>query len=262
VFGKYGAIFDYYDSLLIGLTATPREDVERSTYALLDLEEGTPNFTYELEQAIQDKNLVGYRAYLRSSKIMTEGLKYDDLSPADREQLERVWEYEKSRQSIDPRTDYRRDIMATEIYSYLFNIDTIDQVLQGLMENGLKVQDGNTLGKTIIFAYNHEHAVKIVERFHKLYPQLGEDYCVLIDNQVNYGQDLIDIFSTPRAEAQRHIQIVVSVDMMDTGIDVPDCLNLVFFKKVHSKIKFNQMIGRGTRLCPNVFGDGKDSKSS
>ena len=260
VFGKYGAIFDYYDSLLIGLTATPREDVERSTYALLDLEEGTPNFTYELEQAIQDKNLVGYRAYLRSSKIMTEGLKYDDLSPADREQLERVWEYEKSRQSIDPRTDYRRDIMASEIYSYLFNIDTIDQVLQDLMENGLKVQGGNTLGKTIIFAYNHEHAVKIVERFHKLYPQLGDDYCVLIDNQVNYGQDLIDIFSTPRAEAQRHIQIVVSVDMMDTGIDVPDCLNLVFFKKVHSKIKFNQMIGRGTRLCPNIFGDGKDKQ--
>ena len=260
VFGKYGAIFDYFDALLIGLTATPREDVDRSTYSLLDLEEGEPNFSYELDQAIEDKNLVGYRAYLRSSKIMTEGVKYDDLSRSEKEQLEQVWDHEKAIYHITPTEEYKRDIQGSEIYKYLFNIDTIDQVLQDLMENGLKIQDGNTLGKSIIFACNHQHAQLIVDRFHALYPQLGDDYCVLIDNQVNYGQDLIDIFSTPRHEAQKHIQIVVSVDMMDTGVDVPDCLNLVFFKQVRSKIKFNQMIGRGTRLCPNVFGAGQDKQ--
>ena len=260
VFGKYGAIFDYFDALLIGLTATPREDVDRSTYSLLDLEEGEPNFSYELDQAINDHNLVGYRAYLRSSKIMTQGAKYDDLSSSEKEQLEQVWEHERAIYHISTNTEYQRDIQGSEIYRYLFNIDTIDQVLQDLMENGLKIQDGNTLGKTIIFACNHQHAQLIVDRFHALYPQLGDDYCVLIDNQVNYGQDLIDIFSTPRNEAQKHIQIVVSVDMMDTGVDVPDCLNLVFFKQVHSKIKFNQMIGRGTRLCPNIFGQGQDKQ--
>lgn len=260
VFGKYGSIFDYFDSLLIGLTATPREDIDRSTYQLLQLDEGIPNFAYELDQAISDGYLVGYRAFQFSSKIMTEGAKYDQLTQRERDTLERVWDYEKARQALDPRTDYKRDIEGSEIYRYLFNIDTIDKVLKDLMEKGLRIQDGDVLGKSIIFAYNHQHAQQIVDRFHELYPQLGDDYCVLIDNQVNYGQDLIDIFSTPRDEAQRHIQIVVSVDMMDTGIDVPDCLNLVFFKQVRSKIKFNQMIGRGTRLCPNVFGHGKDKR--
>ena len=260
VFGKYGTIFDYFDSLLIGLTATPREDVDRSTYNLLHLDEGEPNFAYELDEAIRDGYLVGYRVFRRSSKIMTEGAKYDQLTKYEKETLERVWDYEKARKALDPDFDYKRDIEGSEIYSYLFNIDTIDQVLQDLMTNGLRIEDGTTVGKSIIFAYNHKHAVQIVERFHALYPQLGEDYCVLIDNQVNYGQDLIDIFSTPRDETQKHIQIVVSVDMMDTGIDVPDCLNLVFFKQVRSKIKFNQMIGRGTRLCPDVFGEGKDKR--
>lgn len=260
VFGKYGTIFDYFDSLLIGLTATPREDIDRSTYSLLQLDEGEPNYAYELDQAIDDGYLVGYRVFQRSSKIMTEGAKYDQLTAREKETLERVWDYEKARQALDPRTDYKRDIEGSEIYKYLFNIDTIDRVLQDLMENGLRIQDGGVVGKSIIFAYNHKHAQQIVDRFHALYPQLGEDYCVLIDNQVNYGQDLVDVFSTPREEAQKHIQIVVSVDMMDTGIDVPDCLNLVFFKQVRSKIKFNQMIGRGTRLCPDVFGPGEDKK--
>lgn len=260
VFGKYGTIFDYFDSLLIGLTATPREDIDRSTYSLLQLDEGIPNFAYELEQAIADRHLVGYRAFQFSSKIMTDGAKYDQLSENEKKTLERVWDYEKARLALDPKAKYSRDIEGNEIYRYLFNIDTIDQVLQDLMEKGLRIQDGNVLGKSIIFAYNHDHAQLIVDRFHELYPQLGEDYCVLIDDKVNYREDLIDIFSTPRDEAQRHIQIVVSVDMMDTGIDVPDCLNLVFFKQVRSKIKFNQMIGRGTRLCKNIYGPGKDKK--
>ena len=260
VFGKYGTIFDYFDSLLIGLTATPREDIDRSTYALMQLDEGIPNYAYELQQAIEDGHLVGYRVFQRSSKIMTEGAKYNDLSQSEKDNLERVWDYEKAINALDPNAKYSRDIESSEIYHYLFNIDTIDKVLKDLMENGLRIQDGTVVGKSIIFAFNHQHAQLIVDRFHELYPQLGDDYCVLIDNQVNYGQDLIDIFSTPRDQVQRHIQIVVSVDMMDTGIDVPDCLNLVFFKQVRSKIKFNQMIGRGTRLCPDVFGPGQDKK--
>lgn len=258
VFGKYGTIFDYFDSLLIGLTATPREDIDRSTYQLMQLEEGEPNFAYELQQAIDDHHLVGYRVFKRSSKIMTEGARYNDLSQREKDDLERVWDYEKAEQALDPNASYNRDIQGSEIYRYLFNIDTIDKVIKDLMTNGQRIHDGNVLGKSIIFAYNHQHAQLIVDRFHELYPQLGDDYCVLIDNQVKYGENLIDIFSTADEQTQRHIRIVVSVDMMDTGIDVPDCLNLVFFKQVRSKIKFNQMIGRGTRLCPDVFGPGRD----
>lgn len=259
VFGKFGTIFDYFDSLLIGLTATPREEVDRSTYRLMGLEEGVPNFAYELEDAINDKNLVGYEVFPRSSKIMTEGIRYNDLTDAEKEELEKVWEYEAARNALIPGTRVTRDIQRQEIYTYIYNEDTCDKVLQDLMTNGLRIEDGETIGKSIIFACDHKHAQMIVDRFHALYPEKGDDYCVLIDNQVNYGQDLIDTFSAQQGEPGfDKIHIVVSVDMMDTGIDVPDCLNLVFFKPVHSKIKFNQMIGRGTRLAPNVFGPGKD----
>lgn len=125
------------------------------------------------------------------------------------------------------------------------------------MNNGLKVQSGDLIGKTIIFAYNHKHAVQIVERFHVLYPELGPDFCALIDNTVNYSQTLINSFE----ERNKMPQIAVSVDMLDTGIDVPDILNLVFFKKVYSYIKFWQMIGRGTRLSKDIFDIGEDKNT-
>ena len=120
----------------------------------------------------------------------------------------------------------------------------------------MKIKSGEDIGKTIIFAYNHRHAERIVERFHALYPNRGADYCQLIDNQVKYHDKLIAKFKV----ADSLPQIAVSVDMLDTGIDVPEILNLVFFKIVKSKIKFEQMIGRGTRLCPNIFGEGKDKE--
>ena len=157
---------------------------------------------------------------------------------------------------IDPTKEYHRDIEGNEIFRYLINDDTIDNVLSELMEKGLKIKSGEDIGKTIIFAYNHKHAERIVERFHALYSNRGADYCQLIDNQVKYHDKLIAKFKV----ADSLPQIAVSVDMLDTGIDVPEILNLVFFKIVKSKIKFEQMIGRGTRLCPNIFGEGKDKE--
>ena len=157
---------------------------------------------------------------------------------------------------IDPNAEYHRDIEGNEIFRYLINDDTIDNVLSELMENGMKIKSGEDIGKTIIFAYNHKHAERIVERFHALFPNRGADYCQLIDNQVKYHDKLIAKFKV----AESMPQIAVSVDMLDTGIDVPEVLNLVFFKIVKSKIKFEQMIGRGTRLCPDIFGEGKDKE--
>lgn len=255
VFGKYGAIFDYFDSLLVGLTATPREEVDRSTYHLFNMEEGSPNYSYELDEAVADNFLRPYRGLVRHSEHLNKGIKYDDLSKEEKEQLEKVWEYESAKNALDPR-DYKRDIGGEELFRYIYNDDTIDKVLQDVMTNGLKVQNGERIGKTIIFAYNHKHAVRIVERFNLLYPKFGPDFCVLIDNTVNYSQSLIEKFEL----RDKDPQIAVSVDMLDTGIDVPDILNLVFFKVVRSKIKFMQMIGRGTRLSDDIFGDGKDKE--
>lgn len=136
------------------------------------------------------------------------------------------------------------------------NLGTIDAMLNDLMKNGLKVEGGDKLGKTIIFASSHFEAEKIVERFQTLYTHLGLDFCKLIDSQVADNQGIIDSFG----ERGQLPQVAVSVDMLDTGIDVPDALNLVFFKRVSSKIKFLQMVGRGTRLSPDVYGPGLDKK--
>lgn len=257
IFGKYTAIFDYFDSLLVGLTATPREQVDKSTYDVFELETGFPNFAYELEEAVGDGYLVDYTSISRTTKMLREGIKYNSLSEEEKEQLEQVWEYEKAKNDLDPECNYHRDINSNEMFRYIFNIDTIDKVLQDLMNNGLKVQNGDLIGKSIIFAYNHKHAVQIVKRFNVLYPELGPDFCVLIDNTVNYSQTLINSFE----ERNKMPQIAVSVDMLDTGIDVPDILNLVFFKKVYSYIKFWQMIGRGTRQSKDIFEIGEDKKT-
>lgn len=251
VFGRYGAIFNYFDSLLIGLTATPRDEIDRNTYDLLQLDNGMPNYSYDLDEAVRDGYLCPYKTLQYHSKIMERGAKWDEMSKEDREEAERLMDYEKSLAGLGPDDEYHRDILPQEIFKYLFNIDTIDKVLMELMEKGLKVKSGEEIGKTIIFAMNHHHAELIVERFRTLYPEKDPNYCQLIDNYVNKADKLIRKFE----QMDKNPQIAVSVDMLDTGVDVPSVLNLVFFKCVRSKIKFMQMIGRGTRLCPKVFGD-------
>lgn len=251
VFGRYGAIFNYFDSLLIGLTATPRDEIDRNTYDLLQLDNGMPNYSYDIDEAVRDGYLCPYKTLQYHSKIMERGAKWDEMSKEDREEAERLMDYEKSLAGLGPDDEYHRDILPQEIFKYLFNIDTVDKVLMELMEKGLKVKSGEEIGKTIIFAMNHPHAELIVERFRTLYPEKEPDYCQLIDNYVNKAHSLILDFE----QMDKNPQIAVSVDMLDTGVDVPSVLNLVFFKCVRSKIKFMQMIGRGTRLCPKVFGD-------
>ena len=253
IFGKYTSILSYFDALMVGLTATPREDDDRSTYELFERESGEPNFEYLLDEAVSDGYLVDKVVLSRTTDILKNGIKYDKLSEDEKQQMESIWKYEKAKLNIPDDELYRRNIEHDELFSYIFNQDTIDKVIIDLMDNGLKINGGDTIGKTIIFAYNHNHAVLIVERFKHLYPALGDDFCQLIDNTVNYAQSLIDTFEV----RGKMPQIAVSVDMLDTGIDVPDILNLVFFKQVRSKIKFLQMIGRGTRLSEEIYDEGE-----
>jgi len=251
VYQKYGAIFDYFDSLLLGLTATPRGEVDRNTYRLFELEDHQPTYAYELEQAVDDGFLVPPRAISVPLKFQREGIKYNELSPEEQE------EYELQEQFYDPETGaLKEEISSSALNQWLFNANTVNKVLIHLMENGIKVEGGDKLGKTIIFAKNTKHAEFIVAQFDKNYPQLAGKFCRKIDFSVNYAQSLIDEFSIK----DKYPQIAVSVDMLDTGIDVPEVVNLVFFKLVRSKTKFWQMIGRGTRLCEDLFGPGQDKE--
>lgn len=255
VFGKYGAVFAYFDSLLLGLTATPRDEVERSTYELFGMEQGDPTDSYEYDEAVADGYLVPFNTIIDNSKIIQQGINPDELSKEEQEQLEEIFEYEMMKKEVEYEGG-QRQIAPKEIFTYIFNQNTIDHVIFRLMNDGLRVDGGAKVGKSIIFAYNHRHAMLIAERFAALYPELGADFCRVIDNYERYSSDLINNFSTAGLP-----QIAVSVDMLDTGIDIPEVLNLVFFKPVHSKIKFWQMIGRGTRLCKNLFGDGHDKQN-
>lgn len=252
VFGRYASILDYFDALTVGLTATPRDEVDRNTFDLFGVD-ASQTFAYELDEAVRDGFLVPYKPLKRGTLILKSGIVYDRLNDDEKEQMEAVWRYERASNGSGGS---RRDIDNDEIFRYIFNKDTVDKVLQDTMAGGLRVQSGECIGKTIIFAYNHRHAEMIVERFCALYPEYGADFCVLIDNYVDYAQTLIDNFEL----RDKPPQIAVSVDMLDTGIDVPDVLNLVFFKPVRSKIKFMQMIGRGTRLSENIFGEGEHKK--
>lgn len=246
IYQKYKSIFDYFDGMLIGLTATPKDELDKNTYTIFDLENGVPTFAYELSKAVEDSYLVDYRTRETITKILDDGIRYEDLSEDEKEEFDEIFEDE-------PQV---RDIDSSAINNFVFNKNTIDQVLNDLMEYGLKVEGGDKLGKTILFAKNHKHAMAIKERFDLKFPEYGGNFAEVIDYSVEYYQTLIDDFS----DTTKMPQIAISVDMLDTGIDVPDLLNLVFFKKVRSKTKFWQMIGRGTRLRQDLFGPGMDKE--
>lgn len=244
IYKKYRSIFDYFDGILLGLTATPKDEIDKNTYEVFGMENGVPTFAYELDQAVKDGYLVDYRTIETKTKFLEEGIHYDDLSEEEKEKYEETFDDD----------DFREDIDSSALNEWLFNDHTIDMVLQDLMEKGIKVEGGDKLGKTIIFAKNHIHAERIVKRFDALFPEYKGDFARVIDYSVKYVQTLIDDFS----DRNKLPQIAVSVDMLDTGVDIPEVVNLVFFKKVRSKSKFWQMIGRGTRLCPDLLGIGQD----
>lgn len=240
IFRKYRAIFEYFDAITIGLTATPKTDVDRNTYNFFEMESGVPTYAYDYETAVYiDHVLVPYYNYETKTKFLDEGITYDELSDEDKER------YEEDFTEDGDMPDF---VPSESLNKFVFNENTVDTVLQDLMERGIKIEGGDRLGKTIIFAQNKPHAEFIIKRFDKLYPNYNGTFAQRVTCDDSYAQSIIDDFKIPNKPPY----IAVSVDMMDTGIDVPECVNLVFFKKVHSKTKFWQMIGRGTRLCKDL----------
>lgn len=248
VYQRYRAIFEYFDALLLGLTATPRDEADRDTYRLFECDEHNPTAYYELDQAVKDGYLKPPKGKPLELGFLTRGIKYVDLSESEQEEYESTFR--------DETGELPNEIDPYAINQWLFNANTIDQVLHHLMTHGLKVESGDKLGKTIVFARNRKHAYEIKARFDKQYPQYAGKFTSVIEHSTPFVQQVIDDFSL----SHKYPQIAISVDMLDTGIDVPEILNLVFFKPVYSSSKYWQMIGRGTRLCPDVFGFGQDKE--
>ena len=244
VFAKYRAIFEYFDSLLLGLTATPKDEIDRNTYRLFQLEAGVPTDAYTLDEAVKEGHLVPPRGVSLPLKFPREGIRYNELPEEDQNR----WE------ELDWQDGQAPNAVAGEaVNSWFFNANTVDLVLEYLMMEGLKVAGGDRLGKTIIFAKNAEHARFIAQRFDANYPHYKGHFAQVITYEVDYAHSLIASFKKP----QQSPHIAISVDMLDTGVDVPEVVNRVFFKTVRSRTKFWQMLGRGTRLCRDLFGPGR-----
>lgn len=249
IYNKYAALFEYFDAYIVGLTATPKNMDAASTYSFFKCPPKLPTYAYEYETARDvDHYLVPYYNIEVSTQIMQEGVHYDDLSEDEQEAYENEF--------VDEDGNMPEYQPPQKINEKIMNKQTVDMVLDDIMTRGLRDASGNHIGKTIIFAQTTPHAKFIVDRFNDLYPQYGGEFCRYVTYKEDYSDNLIEKFKDPEGEPT----IIVSIDMMDTGVDVPEVVNLVFFKQVKSKIKFTQMIGRGTRKCPNLFGDGRDKE--
>jgi type I restriction enzyme, R subunit len=245
IYRKFRSLFQYFDALQVGLTATPVRFIERNTYELFGCEDRDPTSHFSLEDAINSSPpfLVPFRVMAVSTKFSREGFRYGEMSPEQQAELE----------DQDPQAQ-QVDYDSEDLDRHFFNRDTTRAIWRSLMDNGIREGTDSRVGKSIVFARSHVHAVYLAEVFSEMYPQYGSGFCRVIDNQEPKAEQLIDDFKNPTNE----LTIAISIDMLDTGIDVPEVVNLVLAKPVKSYVKFWQMIGRGTRLRKDLFGPGRD----
>ena len=247
LYNRYRQLFDYFDCYQVGLTATPVDFVARNTFKMFECEEQDPtaNFTYEEAINHNPSYLVPFEVDTHTTQFLRVGIKYSQMSAEQRQQLEEDEE-------VPEAVEYEQ----VEVDKVVYNKDTNRHILRNLMDNGIRVADGSRLGKTIIFARSIKHARLLEELFNEMYPQYGGNFCQTIVSDDPRADSLIDDFKGEGNNPE--LTIAMSVDMLDTGVDVPEVVNLVFAKPVYSYVKFWQMIGRGTRLCLDLFGDDQD----
>ncbi len=230
IFNKWNEVLQYFDARMVGLTATPAAFIDRNTFLQFECEGGVPTFLYSYDQAMEDGYLVDHVIYLAKTRFQRRGIRSVDLSEEDRNAL--------IEQGLDPD---EIDFTGTQLERDVSNRDTLRKQWQEIMDVCNKDQSGHLPGKTIVFAMTQAHALRLADVFEEMYPQYPGLLQVITDKS-NYKGRLIDQF-----KKEDKPRIAITVDLLETGIDVPEVTNLVFMKPVHSRIKLEQMLGRGTR---------------
>lgn len=231
IYNKYTDVLAYFDAVQIGLTATPAHFIERDTFKFFECDGTAPTFLYTYDKAVKENYLADYNVYSAQTKFQRKGIKGLELSEEEQESLRE--------KGIDPADI---NFEGTDIEKKVSNRDTLIHQWEEFMDVCHKDESGQLPAKTIVFAVTQKHAFRLEERFNEMYPEYKGELVRVITSGVERADDLLEKFkkeSMPR--------IAISVDMLDTGVDVPEAMNLAFMKPVGSQIKFWQMIGRGTR---------------
>lgn len=241
VYNVYRNILDYFDAVQVGLTATPKDVVEHNTFDLFGCKDGEPDFGYTYEEALNHNPpfLCGYEVLKLRTKFQKEGIHKQNISFEEQKKL-----------LADGKEPEEIKYEGTDLEKKVTNKGTNALIVQEFMEESIKDASGTLPGKTIFFAMTMKHARRLEEVFNDFYPEhKGQLAKVIVsDDSRVYGKGgLLDQFTNSDMP-----RIAISVDMLDTGIDVREITNLVFAKPVFSYTKFWQMIGRGTRLLDSV----------
>jgi len=233
IYNRYKSLLDHFDALQLGLTATPTDYIDHNTFELFACSDGLPTFNYDYRAAVDEKYLADYRVLDAQTTFQIEGIKAGQLPPALQRQLE-----EQGIELDEINFD------GSDLERRVTNTGTTDAMVREFMEKCRRDASGTLPAKTIIFAMSHAHAVRLYESFNRLFPDLQRrGMAEIIDSHMERVDATLNDFK--RRDMPR---VAISVDMLDTGIDVPAIQNLVFAKPVFSQVKFWQMIGRGTRL--------------
>ena len=238
IYNKFSDILAYFDAVQIGLTATPAHFIDRNTFKFFETDGAAPTFLYTYDQAVKEQYLADFNAYAAQTRFQRQGIKGVDLTEQEQQSLRE--------RGIDPdNIDYE----GTDLERKVTNKDTLRRQWSEFMEMCYKDAGGQLPAKTIVFAITHKHALRLEETFNEMYPEHRGLLARVITSQTERAKDLLWQF-----EHESLPRIAISVDMLDTGIDIPEVMNLAFMKPVNSQIKFWQMIGRGTRsdeACKN-----------
>ncbi len=230
IFNKWNEVLLYFDARMVGLTATPAEFIDRNTFREFHCEGSRPTFLYSYRQAVKESYLVDFDLYAARTRLQRQGIRGVDLSEEERNIL--------IEQGIDPDSI---DYSGTDLEQKVSNRDTLRKQWEEIWDTCLKDRSGQLPGKTIVFAMTQDHALRLAEAFEEMHPQFP-GLVQVITYKSDYRRTLIERF-----KKEDMPRIAITVDLLETGIDVPEVVNLVFMRPVQSRIKLEQMIGRGTR---------------
>ncbi|MGF6905906.1 DEAD/DEAH box helicase family protein [Fusobacterium sp. PH5-44] len=234
----YKKIFDYFDSLVVGISPLPQSDIDSKISEFFNLKQDENSYIYHYEEALQkEKIIVPYNVVNIPNRLFENEMFYDQLSTENKNHCEETYTDDKSKM-----LNWVPSVMNN---NYLMSVHTIDLALEDIMKVGIISSKDECIGKTILFAQNKNHAELILQRFRMKFTEFASDFA-----KIAYCDDnnAVDDFVDP----EKKVNLLIDVGFATAGLDLPEVVNVVLFKKIYSKYEFYQMVNIGNRSCKNI----------